>query len=231
MSEQAYLTRQEALIPADVARGIPVTVIGAGAIGSHVVLQLVKMGVYNITVWDPDTVAIENMSNQGYRFKDIGRPKVDALADMAEDFMPPEQEWRMQCIVNKWEPSHLFPTRGIVVFAVDDMDARRNAFEAIQDECRGVECIIDTRMGAENALMYVIDPFNTGDVASYKKTLYANSDAVQEPCTAKATIYTANLLSGWAVKAIKNIIAHERYPRITQWSIRDNAMQVYTNGK
>jgi sulfur carrier protein ThiS adenylyltransferase len=210
-----HLTRQLDIIP--VARlNLPIKVIGAGAIGSFATLQLVKMGFTNIEVWDFDTVSVENMSCQFYRFKDIGKPKVTALAELIKDFTNVDITTHNKRYAA--DPAH----RGVILLAVDDMKARKEIFQEIQESQFLVRFVIDPRMGSEDCALYVMDPHSTKDGASYEKTLYTNEDSVQERCTAKATIYTSNLLSGMVAKAVKNIACGEEYPRITQWSIKNN---------
>jgi hypothetical protein len=213
-----HLTRQIDLIPID-NLAMPVRIVGAGAIGSFLTLQLVKMGFNDVEVWDFDTVSIENMSCQFYRFKDIGKPKVAALKEIIQDFTGVDITVHNM----KFEPRA--DLRGVVVLAVDDMVARTAIWTTISNLCFQVRMVIDSRMGSESALMYVMNPFDDKDKAAYANTLYSNEDAVQERCTAKATIYTVNLLSGMVAKAIKNLACKENYPRVTQWSIKDDQCQ------
>jgi hypothetical protein len=57
------------------------------------------------------------------------------------------------------------------------------------------------------------------DVTSYEKTLYSDANAVNEPCTAKATVYCATMLSGLVARAVKGFCVDKVYPRSVQWSI------------
>lgn len=84
-TREAALTRQLDFIPMS-SLGAQVNIVGAGAIGSWVALSLAKMGFVDITVWDDDEVSIENMNCQFYPMNMIGRPKVEALAEMVELF-------------------------------------------------------------------------------------------------------------------------------------------------
>jgi len=219
---QPHLTRQYDLIPIE-ALNMPVTIIGAGAIGSSVALWCAKLGLTDISVWDHDTVAIENVSCQLYGRAHIGMAKVDALKQIVREL---SNGTEIKAHNSMWFPDPNL-TKGIVVLAVDCMETREKIFKKIGEDHFGVTLVIDSRMGAETALMYAMRPHDTRDRESYKKTLYKNEDAVQEPCTGKATGYTSTLLSGWVVKTIKNIITKQPYPRVTMWNIRDNAMQVY----
>jgi molybdopterin/thiamine biosynthesis adenylyltransferase len=58
---------------------LSVAVVGAGGLGSHVVQQLLHLGVGELLVVDPDTVAVSNLSRlvgAGARDARRGRPKV-----------------------------------------------------------------------------------------------------------------------------------------------------------
>lgn len=216
-----HLTRQADII-SDNQRTMPVKIIGCGAIGSFLALQLAKMGFEDLEVWDFDNVSIENMSCQFFRFQDIGQMKTIALRNLVADFT------KVEIKVN----SHKFVPRpdltGVVVLAVDSMSARKEIFEQLQ-KCFQVKVVLDPRMGAEDAALYVMNPFDEKDVASYEKTLYTDANAVQERCTAKSTVYTANLLSGLCAKAIKNIACAQKYPRVSQWSISANQLKSWEN--
>lgn len=216
----AHLTRQLDLIPLE-NLGVPVHIIGCGAIGSFLALQLAKMGVENLTVYDMDTVSVENMSCQFFRYKDIGKNKATALRELVHDFTGVD----IKATPQAWTAQDRM--QGIVVAAVDSMKVRRDIFERCKD-LFNVTALIDPRMGAEVALLYVMDPRLDYDRIAYQTTLYTDESAVQERCTAKSTVYTANLLSGLCTKAIKNIICKQAYPRVTQWGIAANEMQSFT---
>jgi sulfur carrier protein ThiS adenylyltransferase len=74
--------RQSGIIPAEKLRDCPVTIIGVGAIGRQVALQLAVMGAGPLTLIDHDQVEAVNLGAQGYRDEDLGRPKVLATADL-----------------------------------------------------------------------------------------------------------------------------------------------------
>ena len=77
--------RQQDIVDQPRLASTPITVIGAGAIGSFVVLGLAKSGALDITVWDHDSVAVHNLSNQWFRPSDVGRLKVDALGELVAE--------------------------------------------------------------------------------------------------------------------------------------------------
>ena len=43
---------------------VPITILGAGAVGSFTTLTLAKLGCSSLTVYDPDTVEVHNLPNQ-----------------------------------------------------------------------------------------------------------------------------------------------------------------------
>lgn len=215
MLRNQHLTRQADIIPEEVL-GEQITIIGAGAIGSWVTLSLAKMGFENLTVFDHDTISIENMNCQFYPFGDIGKPKASMLAQMVRVFT----NANISAHDRKYETG-TFP--GIVISAVDSMAVRKLIWENHKEKSPGTRAIIDPRMGAENALLYVMNPMDESDILSYEKSFYSDQDAVQEACTAKATIFTANMLSGLVCKAVKDLVTRPDYIRTAQWNIRENA--------
>lgn len=221
MTGLQHLIRQSDVIPAEVLSQ-KINIIGAGGIGSHTSVALAKMGFINQTVWDFDEVSIENMNSQGYRFKDIGRPKVEALQDIVFDY----SNHRIEIRNEKFEKQKL---SGIVISAVDSMAVRKQIWQAVKGSLL-VDYLIDPRMSLEYALMYTMNPNDKKDQESYEKTLYSDEGSVQEPCTAKSVMYTTNLISGLVAKAVKNIVIKQQYPRVTQWDIAENNFLSWKGG-
>lgn len=218
MRNYDHLTRQLDIIPVK-ALGTPITIIGAGGIGSTTVFTLAKMGFANITVWDFDTVSVENMNNQSYRFKDIGMYKVQALADIVKEFTDIDLGFRAE----KWEGQDL---HGIVISAVDSMKVRKDIWSFVKNN-PAVTWLIDPRMSAESALSFVMEPNSPKDQISYEKTLYSDEHANKispEPCTARSTMYTTSLIGGYVAKHVKDIVTRSDYARVTQWNIGENIL-------
>lgn len=221
MSNHDHLTRQIELLPPN-KTNVPITVIGAGAIGSFTVLSLAKMGFTDITVIDFDKIEVENMNCQFYRFKDIGSYKVQALKSLVEEFTGV----KIEAITDKYTGGK--PFKGIVISAVDSMEVRKLVWDNHKDKALSTKFIIDPRMGAETAMLYTMNPMNGDDIKSYEKTLYTDENALHERCTAKATTYTALLLSGLVAKTVKDIVTDGPYPRTAVWSIKDNDLQIWS---
>lgn len=218
---QPHLIRQAEIL-AESHLNKPITIIGAGAIGSFTCLTLAKMGFEYIKVIDFDKIEIENMNSQFYRHSDIGKYKVHALQDLVQDFTCTI----ISTEVDKYSDA-TYP--GIVISAVDSMAARKQIWDAHVMKSFQTELFIDPRMGAEVGLAYAMNPCSEIDRATYEKTLYTDQEAVFERCTAKATMYTACMLSGHIAKIVKDFVTKAPYSRITQWSIKDNVFQAYSS--
>jgi hypothetical protein len=212
-----HLTRQFDLVPM-ACLGTPITIIGGGAIGSLVALTLAKMGFSELTVIDFDRVAVENMNCQFYRFKDIGKPKVAALRELINDFTGIE----IRTENRKYQGKESWT--GIVISAVDSMAVRKLIWEAHLHNPMTL-AVLDARMGAETALFYAMRPSEDRDREAYPKTLYTDSQAVSEPCTARAIMYTATMLSGLVAKTAKDVAAAMPYTRTATWSIKKSQFQ------
>lgn len=76
--------RQCDIVPPDRLAESRATVIGVGAIGRQVALQLAAMGVPWLQLIDHDVVEAVNLACQGYLEDDLGRPKVEATADLCQ---------------------------------------------------------------------------------------------------------------------------------------------------
>ena len=73
--------RQTDLVPQTQLQELVVTVIGVGAIGRQVALQLAAIGVRRLQLIDFDHVEATNITTQGYRVADIGQTKISATAN------------------------------------------------------------------------------------------------------------------------------------------------------
>jgi len=214
-----HLTRQLDIIPMDTLEE-EITIIGAGAIGGWTTLALAKMGFTKLTVYDFDVVDTANMSCQFFRFSDVGSKKVIALRSLVQDFTNVKISIQERYIGQ--------PLSGIVVMAVDSMEVRKMIWDKIVENPYTIKLVVDPRMGAESALLYSIQPKLAKDRQDYASSLYSDSQATVERCTAKATIYTANLLSGMVVKAVKDHLLSNDPLRIVQWDIANNEQIVFS---
>lgn len=75
-------SRQRDIVPADRIASCKATVIGVGAIGRQVALQLSAMGISWLQLIDHDTVEWSNLASQGYLEGDMGQSKVNATLEL-----------------------------------------------------------------------------------------------------------------------------------------------------
>jgi molybdopterin/thiamine biosynthesis adenylyltransferase len=176
----------------------PITVIGAGGIGSITTLLLAKMGFENITVWDDDIVEDHNIPNQMYPLETIGVSKASAVYRECKRFAGLDIEVNQ----TKFDYSRV---EGILVVTVDNMATRKAVFDKIKYSTNP-SLLIDGRMGAENFMVYTIKPSSVEECSFYEKTLYEDSEAIQEPCTAKAIIYNTAFIGSIIASRIKNYL-------------------------
>lgn len=221
--KQQALVRQSELIPLD-ALEVPVTIIGAGAVGSFTALSLVKMGFENITVYDFDKIETANMNCQFYRVGDIGKFKVEALKELIKDFTGVEIEVKCE----RYE-SGTFP--GIVIMCVDSMSVRKLIWENHKEIAFNTKIVIDARMAIQQVLCYAMKPLVEKDIVSYDKTLYTDGDSHEERCTNKAIVFTVMSIAGLICKIVKDFVTDKPYSRVTMWNIENNKQECFSSHK
>jgi len=169
-----------------------VLVLGVGAIGRQVALQLAAMGVGSVELCDFDTVEEVNMGAQGYRPDQLRLPKVEATES---DMLAINPEMHIYAHNKKFGPGFRISDYTAVFACVDCMTARQDLFGLCKEESVP---IIDTRMSGLNAQAYFVNDENDG-YEKYKTTLFSNEEAHPEPCTARSVLFTSNIIAGIAV--------------------------------
>lgn len=183
----------------------PITVIGAGGIGSEVVKILAKVGFSDIEVYDDDTVEDHNLPNQFYRTKDVGKSKVNALQEIVHDFTDTKVEVHDELFV-KQKPKEM------LIVTVDSMDTRIAIYNAVK-YMPHVKWLIDGRMGGEVFCLYTVDMTNPSEKEHYEKSLYPSSEAVELPCTARAILYNVGVVASLMVNNAKRICMGQRFSK------------------
>jgi sulfur carrier protein ThiS adenylyltransferase len=100
--------RQEELVPQEVLSKLRISVIGVGAIGRQVTLQLAAMGAKHLQLIDFDQVEWTNVTTQGYLARDVGQPKVIAAGN-AVRLIEPEIE--LALVQDRYRPKLLLAKR------------------------------------------------------------------------------------------------------------------------
>jgi len=187
-------SRQQDIVPPDRLAACKATIIGVGAIGRQVALQLTAMGIPWLQLIDFDTVEISNLASQGYLQDDLGKPKVEATANLCRQI---NSDLEIHEVKDRFRRSMEF---GNVLFcAVDAIETRRLIWNATKDS---MSFFVDGRMSAE-----VLRVLSVCDIAScehYPTTLFASGEAY----TAKTTIYCANIAAGMMVTQFTRYLRH-----------------------
>ena len=182
-------SRQQDIVPPDRLASCQATVVGVGAIGRQVALQLAAMGIPWLQLIDFDLVEESNLASQGYLENDLNRPKVQATADLCQQI---SHKLEVHEVNDRFKRS---TDIGNVIFcAVDKIDVRRLIWESVKDR---VSFFVDGRMSAE--VLRVLAACDNGSYQHYPATLFTAAEAHVGPCTAKTTIYCANIAAGMMV--------------------------------
>ena len=160
-----------------------VGVIGAGATGSRVVVDLAKLGVKNIHVWDFDTVEAHNVPNQAYGIGDIGKLKVEALRNRVKADTGTEIS-----IHNEKVDGSTSGLGDVVFLLVDKMDVRREIWDGALKFQPYVSLVIETRMNPFDGRIYAINPNKLEDIELWEGNCYADSEAPRSACGATSTL-------------------------------------------
>lgn len=144
--------RSDEILNVSKIRNKVIHIIGCGATGSHLAIQLVKLGANKLILWEFDTVEEHNLTNQIWENEDIGKPKLDALVEKILKINP-FIERKNLITKGKWEGQFL---DGIVFCCVDSMELRKEIYETNQYNYN-IELMFDPRLGS-----------TTGSVFTYK---------------------------------------------------------------
>ncbi|MCA9235484.1 MAG: ThiF family adenylyltransferase [Planctomycetales bacterium] len=181
--------RQRDLVPHDRLATLAVTVIGVGAIGRQVALQLAAIGVRRLQLIDFDEVDLTNVATQGYLSSQVGQPKVAALAATLADV---DGELQVRAVNDRWRPRY---AAGDAVFAcVDSISARAAIWRG---GGRATRFWADGRMRGET--LRVLAAGDAASRAHYATTLFPQGAAQAGACTSASTIYAAAIAAGLMV--------------------------------
>ena len=141
----------------------PVHIIGAGGIGSAVIFPLLKLGVHELHVWDPDVVEAHNLPAQLlYRPSDIGMSKASAVQAFAE-----RQESDCQVVPHTEFVTADTPFDGIVISGVDSMKSRSHIWDAVKFNPL-VPLYMDGRIGGEQLQLLSLNPSDIDGIDAYE---------------------------------------------------------------
>lgn len=185
-------------------------VIGCGALGSNIVIQLARLGLTNIHLWDFDTVDEYNITNQIYVFEDIGKTKTEALKNHCLEINP-------DIIIFTHKKYNDQPIKGYIFSCVDSIETRFRIANQNQYNMF-IRLLIDVRMGLEQGQVYPINWRIQNQVENYLKTCDFKDSEVETPVSACGTKLSVSptvlLITAYSIASFinfnKNLLKHQK---------------------
>ncbi|MEZ3160534.1 ThiF family adenylyltransferase [Microbacterium sp. BWT-B31] len=139
-AERARTARHRSLIPLGEIgqrrlRAAHVAVVGAGGLGSPLVLALAAAGIGTLTVVDDDEVELTNLQRQIiHRLSDVGSPKADSAVRVAADLSPETRVIPVRERLTSANATDLLAGADLVVDGTDTFETR----EAVAAACEAL---------------------------------------------------------------------------------------------
>ena len=186
INTEERFSRQQGLVPQERLLQLTATVIGVGAIGRQVALQLAALGMRRFILVDHDTVDLSNVTTQGYSLDDVGQHKVHALASALQHY---DGQIGTVEIPDRFRPDcHL---SDLIFCCVDSIDTRAAIWRKVG---RGAAFLADGRMRGEVLRILVVADEQSRK--HYPTTLFPEAEAQVGTCTARSTLYAASIAAG-----------------------------------
>ena len=189
-----------------------IVLAGIGGIGSYSALLLARMKPKALFLYDDDEVETVNMAGQLYSINDVGKKKVDALADICSSFALYDSVF---AIPEKFTLES--EASDIMICGFDNMKARNLYYHKwlnhinLLDDDRKKHCLfLDGRLAAEEFQVFCITGDDTYSQELYRtKYLFDDEQADATVCSYKQTSYMANMIGSMIVNLFVNFVANE----------------------
>ena len=194
----------------------PVTIVGAGGIGSWTALFLARVGYTNITVYDDDIVEAHNIGGQLFSTDAIGQSKVEALNSIVKQLA----DIHINPMQIRFEKQYNL-SDNIIISAVDNMTTRKILFNKFVNQLKPTygfpeepyelysplpkipKLFVDGRLLAEQyQVFFVTDELER--IEKYKASLFGEHEAETEDCSNKQTTHFAAAIAFNIVRGINN---------------------------
>lgn len=150
-----------------------VHLVGVGSLGLPVLHLLCSLEAPRVHIWDHDVVEDQNVRNQGYLPEDVGHRKVERAFLRAQERCP----WSSTHVVLHPEAAGLHTEfTGIVVLAVDRMQARYSVLEGIEASGDAVSFVLDGRVGLDGGKVFGFSPTNPEHMYRYTTPPHMHDD-------------------------------------------------------
>lgn len=194
--------------------------VGVGAIGRSITLQLAQLGIEKFLLIDPDKAAPENLGTQGYHEDDVGRYKVIATLDEMERIN--HNTRNINSYINfALDASNAKvylsdPNPSILILTPDNMQARRDALEAVSCMQFGEQpqLIVDIRMLGEVFQVRLLQPRSQSIDKYLEEHVFDDTDSISASCTTRMTGYAATCAASLGVLSITKFLRDMDVPKM-----------------
>ena len=184
-----------------------VHIIGCGSVGSTIAENLVRCGISNLTLYDFDKVEAHNITNQMFRYGDIGSLKVDALKEILVEIDPAAKS-TIKTNSSGWNGEML---SGYVFLACDSIEVRKKFVEE-QKNNMTIKAVFDIRTMITGAQHYAADWRNIKMKEDLLESMnFTHEEArVETPVSACGVtlgiVTTVRLISALAINNLINFV-------------------------
>lgn len=174
-----------------------IMVIGAGGISSNTLYNLAKTIPAKYHIIDFDTVEEYNVGCQFFRRDDVNKPKVNALQNILQEFIP----FRSIVYNTPYSSEMYYP---IMITGLDNMKTRKQVFETWKSKDNR-RLFIDGRMKANLYEVFTVVP---GREEEYEATLFDDNEVQEGPCTFKQTSYVGMMIGARITQIVVNYLTN-----------------------
>ena len=196
ISASNRFSRQEGILPPSKLAQERIILVGAGAVGRQVGIQLAAGGAMNIQVVDFDLIEMVNVATQGYSFGDVGKLKAEVLAETMRGLSPEAEKDSFITRCDMWSPANAKLYEPTILFScVDNMEARASIYKFFQ-KTDSVKLLVDGRMLGETIRFITVQRGDT----HYDGTLFTDERAARGRCTSQSTYYASSILASMMIR-------------------------------
>ena len=182
----------------------PVTIIGAGGIGSWTAMLMKRAG-FDLTVIDYDRVESVNLGGQLFAEKHIDQYKVDALNEVIKDFVGEEIKPINFSFIEEFSNKNM-------IMAVDNMATRKEIFENWKMRFGKDETawLIDGRLEAEDFQVHIVKGGDKESIKKYEEGLFQDEESFVPSCSRKQTSHIAAMIGGMITNIATSLLDENR---------------------
>ena len=207
-----------------------IVIVGCGALGSTIALNLARLNFNHFVLYDFDTVDAHNIANQSYFNKDIGKHKVVALKEYIKDISPDAQ---VDIYTEPCTADNIYFSTGVRTYFIltPDSVAVRNTLAHAIASCPYSAMvrqapIIDARMGLLSGQVWSGCADELVQTPLYSAALGLNDDEIARSTPKTACGYELSVM--YAVQQNAVIATHELIRLVSDVTAKPHLIQYDT---